>query len=194
MQASEMKEKADFRKVAIERRDAISAAERREKDLAICTRLFASTAYSSARTVMLYASFRSEVGTNAILEHALNNKKRTVLPLVNRDERTLELYEVRDEGDLVAGYMGIPEPGPDTMKADVDSIDLILVPGVAFDTRCGRLGYGGGYYDRLIGDMGTVPYLTALAYEEQVVDRLPLESHDIRMDRVLTESREIACS
>jgi len=189
-----MQSKADIRKMVIDLRDSIGADEKERKDMAIFERLLANGRYVTAGTVMLYASFRSEVDTSSILDHCLKNGKKAVLPGVDRKEKRLRLYAIKQPDDLVSGYMGIPEPRPGCKEIGTEDVDIILVPGVAFDKACGRIGYGGGYYDRLLGSITERPYLVALAYEEQVIENVPVDSYDVRMNAIITDRAEIRCS
>ena len=94
--------------------------------------------------------------------------------------------------DIKAGFKGIPEPTTDAC-VKIEDVDIVIVPGVAFSADGARIGYGGGYYDRLLTWIkGTVP-IVALAYEEQIFDELPAEGHDIGMDSIITPERIISC-
>lgn len=188
-----MADKSTIRKRIAGLRDAISEGERQAKDRAIIEKIFGISGFAEAKVVLLYASFRSEVQTGTVIAYALKTGKTTVLPLVNRKEKRLSLRRIRSMEDLTAGYMGIPEPKSTAGEVDLKSVDCVLVPGVAFDLRCFRIGYGGGYYDRLLGGASPRPLLLAPAYEEQVVDDIPVDEHDVRMDMIVTEKRVIEC-
>jgi 5-formyltetrahydrofolate cyclo-ligase len=184
--------KAALRSEALTKRDAIPLPVRKIKDAAIAERLFASDKFASARAVMLYASFRSEVSTEAIILKTLEAGKKVVLPRVNSEESSLALYEIKTLDDLTPGYMGIPEPeAREESHVGIESVELVVVPGAAFDQRGYRLGYGKGYYDKLLANESTRPALVALAYEEQLVDEVPAEAHDVKMDAVITDRRII---
>jgi 5-formyltetrahydrofolate cyclo-ligase len=185
-------EKTDLRREITSRRDCIPGPVRAIKDEAICERFVSLPAYKKARSLLLFASFRSEVSTTPIIRHALNDGKRVCLPRVNRAERKLDLFYINGIEDLESGYMGIPEPveAPER-KVSPGEMDLIMMPGIAFDSEGGRLGYGGGYYDRLIGGMERRPPLVAVAYEEQILEKIPVEEHDIRVDVIITDRRLI---
>jgi 5-formyltetrahydrofolate cyclo-ligase len=129
-----------------------------------------------------------------------------VLPRVDKQNNELKIYEIKDTEELVKGYFGIPEPNvsadisaniSESRRMNVEHMDLILVPGVAFDEQCNRLGYGKGFYDKLLsrvrGQGSSVKCLIALAYEEQIVGSIPSESHDIKMDKIITDKRIIEC-
>jgi 5-formyltetrahydrofolate cyclo-ligase len=185
-------EKHASRKEVLSRRDAISPTTRREKSGRITERLLSIGEFRAVHTVLSYASFRSEVDTFGIIRHCIEHGVRVVLPRVDRATRTLRLYEIESLDDLSSGYWGIPEPHvPEARRRNVREMDLVIVPGAAFDEECNRLGYGGGYYDRLLSDR-TAPAV-ALAFEEQLLPQLPAEPHDIRMDAIITDMRTVRC-
>lgn len=140
---------------------------------------------------MVYMNFGSEVVTDSLARHALRYGKALLLPKINHREKTLDVYEVQNlDRDLEEGLWGIREPIPELCAAgDPRAAGFILVPGVAFDARGGRLGYGGGFYDKLLSDLLSAnPYLVAAAFETQMVERVPSEEHDVPMDLIVTES------
>lgn len=148
--------------------------------------------YHASDLVLAYVGFGSELWTDALLRDVLDRGKALMLPRVNSEERRLDLHEVKDPArDLGVGTWGIREPNPDRCPlAEPEAIGFMLVPGIAFDPRGGRLGYGGGYYDRLLASCcGPRPLLVAGAFELQVVEGVPLEDHDVRVDLVVTEGR-----
>jgi 5-formyltetrahydrofolate cyclo-ligase len=184
--------KTALRSETIAKRDSIPLPVRKVKDAAVSERLFAFEKYAAARVVLLYASFRSEVSTETIIKKALDAGKKVLLPRVNAEETKLDLYEIKSFDELATGYMGIPEPEASSeRRAAIDEVEAVVVPGAAFDPRGFRLGYGKGYYDRLLENEGTRPALVALAYEEQIVGEVPAEPHDVKMDVIITDRRTI---
>lgn len=163
--------------------------ERGAASRSIVEKVTALEAYRRAGVVMAYAGIGSEVGTDTFLRSVLRGGKTLVLPRVNRAAKALELYEVGDLArDLEPGVWGIPEPRPDPGAAvELVAVDFALVPGVAFDRRGGRLGHGAGFYDKLLGSTERRPLLVAGAFEVQVVERIPVERHDVFLDFVATE-------
>lgn len=146
----------------------------------------------AAHTVLAYASFGSEVQTRALLEACLRAGRRLVLPRVNRARRELDLHLVSDlDRDLAPGTWEIPEPRPECCEKfqDLKSVDLVIVPGAAFTADCARMGYGGGFYDRLLGAWRGNARFVAVAFDEQIVDTLPLIATDVRMHEVITPTR-----
>jgi 5-formyltetrahydrofolate cyclo-ligase len=184
--------KRSIRKEAIRRRDAIPLEIKKQKETAIQERLFSLPEFLSARTVLLYASFRSEVETLSIIHSALNRGKKVVLPRVDAVKHILKLYEISAMEELTAGYMGIPEPEPIRERlVSPDDADMIIIPGAAFDRSGNRLGYGAGYYDILLSEMKKTLPVIALAYDEQIVDSIPPEKHDITVDMIITDKEII---
>jgi 5-formyltetrahydrofolate cyclo-ligase len=182
--------KSHLRKTVLARRDAMDAGSRAASSRAIVRKIVGLTAYGEARTVMAYAGFGSELQTDAFLRHTLNEGKRLLLPRVNRQKKRLDVYEVRDPArDLEAGTWGIREPRLDLCDlADPRAAGFVLVPGVAFDVRGGRLGYGAGFYDRLLsGGVSPQACLVAGAFETQRVEEVPMDEHDVPVDLVVTE-------
>lgn len=183
--------KKSIRKEAIRRRDAIPPPVRRVKDSAIRDRLLGLPEFIDAASLLLYASFRSEADTRSVMEEALSRGKAVMLPRVEGD--ALKIYELKGMEELSPGYMGIPEPPASHERLrGIDDVQVVVMPGVAFDARGSRLGYGKGYYDRMLEGAKGIP-LVALAYEEQMAEDIPREGHDVRVDIIITDKRVIDC-
>ncbi len=181
--------KAALRKQILAARDALPGATRRDLSARITRQLLELDAYRNASCVLAYMSFGSEFDTGAAVADALAGGKQLCLPRVDRDPRRLEVHLVENiERDLRSGVWGIREPSPDRPHADLDRIDFVLLPGVAFTPRCERLGYGGGFYDRLIAQLANRPPLVAAAFALQIRDQIPLDADDQRVDLVITEN------
>lgn len=184
--------KARLREEVLARRDAMDAGARTALSRAILREITSLPAYQEARTVLAYAAIGSELQTEAFLRHTLDRGKSLLLPRVNRRERMLDVYEVRDPArDLEEGTWGIREPRPERCSlADPLDADFVLVPGVAFDARGGRLGHGAGFYDELLSaDWARRAWLVAGAFEVQMVEEVPMEGHDVPVNVVITEKR-----
>lgn len=193
-------DKSDIRKYILSRRDFISEESRKEKDKKIKDRLIGLPEFKASNKILLYASFRSEVDTLDLLKYCIANGKVAVLPKVDKQNNELEIYDIKDVGELASGYFGIPEPNvSEDRRMSVENMDLILVPGVAFDEQCNRLGYGKGFYDKFLTkvkdkrSLQPSAFIIALAYEEQIVEALPSEVHDIKMNKIITDKRIIEC-
>jgi 5-formyltetrahydrofolate cyclo-ligase len=172
-------------------RSALPAQVRSEWDRLAQATLIESAWFAQSQTVLLYDAFRGEVTTDAIALAGLALGKRLVLPRTSKSDRKLWLHHYPGSPSaLVEGAYGIKEPEATWPMVAEAEIDLVVVPGVAFDRQGNRLGYGGGYYDRLLpalrhANLGV--RLVGLAYGFQVVEQLPSDPHDIAMDNVATE-------
>jgi 5,10-methenyltetrahydrofolate synthetase len=185
--------KAALRRAVLLSRDALPGGERALLSARIVTTILDLPTYQEADFVLAYASFGTELQTDELLRRVLADGKTLVLPRVERGG--LGLYEVRNlAGDLVPGTWGIREPEPDRCpRADAGGVGFALIPGVAFDRRARRLGYGGGFYDRLLA--GGLPEGTPLvsgAFEVQILDEVPTDPHDAPVDVVVTEKEVYA--
>jgi len=184
--------KKDIRAEILRRRDSIPHEQKAGKDAAIKNRLFNLDEFIDAKSVLMYVSFRSEVDTFGQLAGILSLGKKLVVPLVDSKQKTLTLYEIKDISELVPGYMKIPAPKvAEDRKVELKDIDIIVIPGTGFDIKGNRLGYGGGYYDKLLSKTEKGIPKVALAFEEQIVDDIPSEPHDMKMDIIVTDERII---
>ncbi|MBI3716817.1 MAG: 5-formyltetrahydrofolate cyclo-ligase [Betaproteobacteria bacterium] len=182
--------KRALRSAVLARRDALSAEERACASALLAGKVLGSPAYQAARSVLVYLSFGSEVDTHAIFEAVLRDGKTAVLPRVDALERKLCLHRVTGMDDLAAGVWGIREPHPHLPVTNIADIDFVLVPGVAFDRIGNRLGYGAGYYDRLLAGAPATLARVAAAFDCQRVDDLPVGPYDQRVDILYTEKGE----
>jgi len=186
--------KKTLRENLLRKRVRIKPEKKRAKEASIRKRLYASADFRKAKSIMFYASFRSEAATMPCIIHALKLKKIVMLPLVDRKRDTLRIFQICDVSELEAGFMGIPEPKVNKkQERHLNDIDVVIVPGSGFDPEGNRLGYGAGYYDKLLSKSKRNITKIALAFEEQIVPRIPGEKHDVRMDKIITEKRTIDC-
>lgn len=193
--------KAQLRKQAEAVRASLSEAERAEKSALICEKaarfLEDRLAFARGRpcTLFSYVPFRTELDVTPVMEWCWELGGTVVVPKVIRDKKLMSLHVIRGNEDLETGKWGIREP---LMSAPVwkraADIDVMLVPGLAFDSKGGRLGYGGGYYDAFIRrcreNAGKEPFKLALAFDAQIVPEVPMDHHDFRTDAVLSENRQ----
>ena len=185
-----MSNKHAVRKKILERRNACSASFIRARSARIAKRLFALPEFRRARSVLFYVSKGCEVDTHAMIKKAMRMRKKVVVPVTNTKRKTLLLSELRDFSDLAPGAYGILEPGKGKIKkVPARSLELALIPGVAFDERGARVGFGGGYFDKLLKKVRAP--IVALAFDFQVVEEIACESHDARVHKIITERRVI---
>lgn len=184
-------DKTSLRQAMLARRSALSPADRQRMGAAAQQALIDLPAFRQARTILLYQAFRGEVDTAAIIAAALAAGKRLALPRVIKEPRSLVLHAYSgDPATLQRGAYGIAEPRPEWPVIPLETVDLAVVPGVAFDPAGNRLGYGGGYYDRLLPDLRRAnpqAVLIGLAFRFQLMTDLPVDPHDIRLDGVATD-------
>ena len=174
-------------------RDAWPEAERAAAALAIAERIALLPSFAAARAVLMTLPFRSEWDTLPLVRAALAAGKTVVLPRVDAARRMLVLHAIRDPAaDVAPGYRGIAEPGLACPVVAPGAIDWVLVPGVAFDAAGARLGYGGGFYDRLLPLFAGGTPRVAGAFALQLVTRVPSAAHDLKVDTIVTERQTIA--
>jgi 5-formyltetrahydrofolate cyclo-ligase len=188
-------DKRALRERLVAQRDALGAEARAEASQAIARNIASLEGYGSARVVLLTLPFRSEWDALLVARHALAAGKIVVAPRVDPTARTLRPLRIVDlDRDVESGYRGIPEPRATCAAVALQTIDWVLTPGVGFDAAGRRLGYGGGYYDRLLPLLPRAASRVAGAFEAQLVDRVPAAPHDIGVDCIVTEQRIIDCA
>ncbi len=186
--------KAEIRKVAFANR-----RNQEDKD-SISRRIMATfmeqQEYQQANTVMFYVDVRAEVRTRHDLPDALASGKKIVVPWCNADGE-LELFHLESMEELEIGMYKILEPreelrGLESKQVEVTELDVIMVPGVGFDSKGGRTGMGKGYYDKCLQHARPDATLTAVCFDCQIFEEIPVQQHDIYMDKVITESNVFA--
>ena len=183
--------KDEARHCALEAQAILPEAERERLTAAVCSRALELPELAGARTVMLFASFRTELDTAPIADGVLRAGKSLCFPRV-LGPRRMAAYRVTDRAaDLAPGKWDIPEPRYGLPEVPPDTIDLVFVPGSAFDEECRRCGYGGGFYDTYLPLTRPGTPWVALAFEAQLVPRIECEAHDLPVTAIVTERRVI---
>ena len=178
-----MIQKKELRKKIRARKRDIPVDELREMSRLACERLLAYERLSNASTVMMYYPLSDEVDVTPVIEQLAENGKTVVLPQVT-GEATMVLRRYTGKADLQEGAFGIMEPCGEIFS-DYETIDVAIIPGMAFD-RCGnRLGRGKGYYDRFLPLLPARVYKIGVCFPFQLLDDIPMEEHDIKMDTIL---------
>jgi 5-formyltetrahydrofolate cyclo-ligase len=167
-------------------------ANKDELSKVICAKFMALPAYAAAKTAMFYVDVRSEVRTRNALPEALASGKKIVVPWCN-ERGELELFLLENIDELSIGMYKILEPKAELRQrsdkmAGPKDLDIVMVPGVAFDRRGGRMGHGKGYYDKLLQHARLDTPLIALAFECQMFPEIPAAAHDVFMDGIITET------
>lgn len=184
--------KRSVREQTIAARDALPVAARAAASAAIAARIVALPSFAAARTMLVTLPFRSEWDTRLVVDRALAAGKTVVSPRVDPVARMLSLHRIADlVRDVAPGYRHIPEPLEHCAVVAGAEVDWVLVPGVAFDIAGRRLGYGGGYYDRLLPLLPADATRIAGAYEIQIVAAVPFGPHDLTVDAIVTETRVV---
>ncbi len=154
--------------------------------------LFSIPSFSGARTLMLYASIRDEVPTHALMARLLAAGRHVVLPVAQKEDKSITPAYLSSMDDLSSGLFGVPEPkGEGRQDCEPSSIDVALIPALAFDLQGHRLGHGLGYYDRFLPKLSCP--LIGLAYDAQIAPRLPREAHDHPVNFIVSEKRVVVC-
>ncbi len=184
-----------LRQSILQRRDVLSSEEQLRYSRAITEKAIALEQFKAAETIFIYVNFRSEVITRNLIDHILKLGKKVVVPVTLVPEKALLPVFINDpEQELAPGYCSIPEPIVTIRESQALSpelIDIIFLPGSVFDERGGRMGYGGGYYDRFVSAQAPQALRVGLAYEVQMMERAPLQKHDELLDLILTEKRTV---
>ena len=188
LQPAELKEQ--IRKTAHANRRAQDDKESISRE--IMSRFMALPEYHAAESVMFYVDVRAEVRTRFDLQAAIDSGKRIIVPYCVDGE--LELFHLESMDELEEGAYSILEPRADLRlvpekQVEVTEIDLIMVPGVGFDSSGGRAGHGKGYYDKLLEHARLDTPLVAVAFDCQIFPHIPVQSHDVYMDKVLTQTK-----
>lgn len=185
--------KSDIRNDIANAIQSIPAEELQQKTAQIENRLFEFANFMEANISLLYVSHSHEVDTRQIIQRCFDFNKLIVLPAFNVDKFSMTLLKVdRLDEDLRLGPRGILEPDPGRCKAvPIDRIDIAIIPGIALDEKGGRIGSGQGYYDRFLPRLPITTRKVALAYECQIIQQVPMESHDKHVDIIITEERII---
>jgi 5-formyltetrahydrofolate cyclo-ligase len=187
------KMKNKIRKELIEIRKNLSRTEIIKNSKEIKKRLFELNEFKKASTILFYISYDNEVFTHDMIKESISNGKNVIVPISDKENRRLILSKFNNWDDLKLGSYNILEPGKDKInEISIEEVDLIIVPGVGFDARGHRIGHGKGYYDNLLRKSGNILNI-GLAFETQVVKKIPTDTHDLPVNMIVTEKRVINC-
>lgn len=177
--------KQKIRAEILEKRRNISKEEFFEKSREIIDSLKSLPEFKKAKNILFYVSFDNEVDTLEIIDELLDNQeKKVIVPYIKKGE--INVSELKDFSELKNGKFGIPEPGK-IRKFDEKDLDLVIVPGIAFDNRGYRIGYGYGCYDQFLKKIECIK--VGLFFEIQLIKKVPQEKHDVALDFLITEKR-----
>jgi len=181
------KNKKEIRNRMAKLRNKISLEDKKIKDDIIFNKLVDNADFKNANNYFLFVSFRSEIETKTIINYLIDKNKNVFVPKVVGD--IMKLYLIKSLDDLEKGVMGIMEPKENLKELTDEKLDFILMPGLAFDNLGGRIGYGGGFYDKFLSTLDYVDLVPkiAIAYKFQIIDSIPMNDHDIRVDNIITD-------
>lgn len=183
------RDKKEIREKMLEKRNSLSAREQARLARQIAERVLATDIYRESSCICAYQAFRGEVSCQDIIRQAYADGKKVYVPVTDAAVREMQFCRIVEHTAWRKGAYGIMEPVHDKNTEKLTDAALVLMPGLAFDEKRHRLGYGGGYYDKFFArrrDCGKI----ALCYDFQIVEgELPFESHDILPDYIVTECR-----
>lgn len=178
--------KSAIRNNLLQQRRQLASAEVRRRSFAVEQQLWRLPVFQSASRLALYSPVQNEVATLQLLRDALAARRQVAMPRVSGEN--LQFALIQSPEDLLPGTFGVLEPTSGCELVAVESLELVVVPGVGFDRQGHRLGYGKGYYDRALGKAGASVHRVGLAFDFQLVERLPVFDHDMRLHYLITES------
>lgn len=188
-------DKKILRKEILEKRNNIELIKKEEIDNKILNKFYESKYYKEAEKIFIYISYDSEINTREIIYKALKDNKKIYVPRTEFKTRHMDAVEIKSLDNLVESRYGILEPSKEAPHIEPNKLDLIVVPGVGFDRSGGRMGYGAGFYDRYFKkineeNLNKIIKL-ALAYELQMLDKVPMDEQDVPVDYIITENEFI---
>lgn len=183
-----MENKRDLRKKILNIRNNMEKKDCTEKSAVIMEKLTNTDIYKKAHVVFVYMDFNNEVETMPLIKKMLLEKKKVVIPYTDTVNTVIIPSELKDMEGLVKSKFGYYEPALDKIvPVNPEEFDLVVVPGVVFDRNLNRIGFGKGYYDRILCSLKNGAKAVAVAYDFQVLDEVPSEQHDVKMDMIITE-------
>ncbi|RSK27848.1 5-formyltetrahydrofolate cyclo-ligase [Bacillus sp. HMF5848] len=183
--------KGEIRKQMKQELSQLSEAKREEMSKSIYNKLFSSSLWREADTIGITIAMPFEINTKPIIKKAWDEQKQVLVPKCIPSKRILDYYELTDFNQLETVYYNLQEPNVHKAKKNsADACSLLFVPGLAFNIEGYRIGFGGGYFDRLLASYKGGPTI-ALAYKLQIISNIPHSSFDMRVNHILTEDSNI---
>ncbi len=184
--------KSQVRNDILTKRNALSPEAVSDAELKILDRLRHWPIYIEAENVMTYVDFKNEIRTRCIMEDLLSNGKKLIVPLTKKNSTDIIPVQISSFKELKAGQFGLTEPSKESREFNSELLDLILIPGIAFDVYGNRIGFGKGYYDHFLSQIDKKVPFASLAYDFQVLNYvIPHDKHDVPMDFIITPSKTI---
>ncbi|MFA6917946.1 MAG: 5-formyltetrahydrofolate cyclo-ligase [Candidatus Gracilibacteria bacterium] len=182
------KEKHLIRKKTLNQRLKSDKKELKRQSHEIMRKLLVTRIFQKGKNILFYMPIQNEVDTKPLIEFTMKKNKNVLVPRVENEE-SMDSYKINSLKDLIVGKFDVLEAKKSCEKFPKKDIDLIIIPGIAFDERGYRIGFGKGYYDNFL--KGLRARKIALAYDFQIVKNIPGESHDIKMDVIITPTKTI---
>lgn len=182
-----MEDKRGIRKFVKEKRESLTGDEKERLDNIIFNKVISSKEYKESKIIFIFVSYGSEVDTHRIAKQALRDEKIVCVPKIISKQEGMSIVEIKRFEDLEPSSYGILEPKDDEFKVNEASIDVSFLPGLAFDKRGGRVGYGGGFYDRFLRKARKDSPKIGLAYSFQIFEKVPMEQNDEFIDGIITD-------
>lgn len=175
-------------------RESMNTNEVKQKSRLIYERLIGTEEYYKSINIFTYLNFKNEVKTNYIIDNGIKSSKNIYIPLCNTVIKELIICKMDSWESLTLSSFGILEPKPDSIKiGNRKFIDLAIVPGIVFDRKGNRVGYGAGYYDKFFASLKNDITKIGICYSFQLVDSIIPSSYDIPMDYIITEEETVNC-
>ncbi|HEX9025321.1 MAG TPA: 5-formyltetrahydrofolate cyclo-ligase [Clostridium sp.] len=188
-------DKEKLRKEILTKRKNIDIVEKEKMDKKILDEFYENKYYREAKNIFIYISYDSEINTRGIINKALKDNKKIYVPRTEFKTRFMDAVEITSLDNLIESKYGILEPSVEEPHIEPNELDLIVVPGVAFDRNGGRMGYGAGFYDRYfkrISKDGIKKIAKlALAYDFQILEKVPMNEQDVPVNYIITEKEFI---
>lgn len=188
-----MTDKKHIRKTILASRNALSRQQIESMSRRIYDRFIRLDEARKCSTLMAFLNFGTEVITDYIIEWAWREGKQVAVPLCRPETKQMVISAMETFDDVEPGYFGVREPKRELLRPiEKNQIDLILVPAVAFDRKGYRVGYGGGYYDRFLSEIGKDVPRIGLVFSCQMIGEVPVDNYDLPVDKIITEEEIIA--
>lgn len=189
------KAKTAIRKTIIRKREALGDIKRDEKSLAIAQRLFDLDKFKKSKAVLCFLSLSQEVQTDVMIWESFRLGKKVFVPLVNDRQGDLQVARIPSlDMEFIIGEFGVRKPAPEFLQIVSPScVDFVIVPGLAFDIYGNRIGYGSGYYDRLLKELPIDVIQIGVGYDFQILDLVPHSGLDKSVQFVITETKTLRC-
>lgn len=182
-----MENKRGIRKFMRDKRGNLTKEEKERLDNAIFEKIINSKEYKESKNIFIFVSYDTELDTHRIIKQALKDEKVLCVPRVISKDEGMIIAQIKNFEELEPGAYGILEPRDNAFKVDETLIDVAYLPGLAFDKMGGRVGYGGGFYDRFLRKSRKDCKKIGLAYSFQVLEKVPMEKDDEYIDGIITD-------